>query len=454
VGVESPEPARGVSRRRMVAIALAVALVAAGAAGSVALIRSRRHVVSATSPPPSPQPSVSPEPVACTDGWHVERMPVVDGDSEDALVNVSAIATDDIWAVGVRYVTQTNDEPTQALFEHWDGRHWSIVPGADVGEDGARLSAIAMDSPTDGWAVGNYPATTNPSKGPLVEHWAGSRWSVVPAPPPARGETSSAPMGLVAVEAFAPTDVWVLGRYASIQAGRSVSRDVFEHWDGQSWTDVPWPFVATRVAPANALNVASSAIEGISGRDSTDIWAAGGVIIGSGEQGAANGALVVHWDGRSWLPAVAPIGKAPLTNVAGVSRTDVWGLRGGDFDVAFGGYGGFSAPEILHWDGRSWTVRFRLPYRTDGAKLDSIVAIDRHDAWAVGTDSGQPLIEHWDGKRWSVPPSANGAFPSISEFAWAPSVVTTKGGDVIVFSNEPLPAMPQNRLWFRCAGGA
>src|SRR5207247_9782145 len=102
--------------------------------------------------------------VAWTDGWHIERMPGVDGDYEDALVEVSANATDDIWAVGVRYVTQTNDEPTQALFEHWDGRHWSTVPGADVGEHGASLRAIAMDSPTDGWSVGHYPATAHPSK--------------------------------------------------------------------------------------------------------------------------------------------------------------------------------------------------------------------------------------------------------------------------------------------------
>ncbi len=375
-------------------------------------------------------------------------MPVVQGDYVDELVAMSAVATDDIWAAGVRFVTQhTNDEPTQALFEHWDGRQWTIVPSPDVGSDGAWLSAIDMTSPTDGWAVGRYAPVAPPSKGPLVEHWDGTRWSVVTGLPHVPGEPADAPLALFAVRAFSSTDVWVVGHYSPVESGESVSRDVFEHWDGHAWAVAPWPVFVT-----HGGGVVSRAIQGMSGRSSRDLWAAGGYLQGSGESGAAAGAVIEHWNGVSWSRVAPPDGPAPLTGLAEVSPNELWGLRGGDFNVAFGGYGGFSPPQILHWDGQSWSVSLELP--AHGPSLNAIVAVDHRDAWAVGVRSGQPLIEHWNGKSWSVPPNANGHLPELSVFAHSPSVDTTEHGDVIVFSNEALQASPQNRLWFRCGGGA
>ena len=43
------------------------------------------------------------------------------------LADVVAIASDDIWAS----VSTHAGRHTQALFEHWDGNNWSIVPPAD-----------------------------------------------------------------------------------------------------------------------------------------------------------------------------------------------------------------------------------------------------------------------------------------------------------------------------------
>lgn len=450
--IEDPKPARVPSRNTLVTVVSFVVVVTLIVVGSVVSNRSKlSHPVVAVLPSPSPSPSETPvapaTSVACTNGWHVEPMPVVEGDYVDELVAISALATDDVWAVGIRFVTQqTNDAPTQALFEHWDGRQWTIVPTADD-KDGARLTAIAMDSSNDGWAVGKYPDWAQPSKGPLVEHWDGTRWSVAAGLPRARGEQASEPLSLFAVRAFSPTDVWVVGRYSPVEQGESVSRDVFEHWDGHAWAVVPWPVVLSHY-----VDVVSSAMQGVSGRSSTDLWAAGGYLSGSGERGAAAGAVIEHWNGASWRRVMPPDGPAPLTNLAEVSPHELWGLRGGDFDVAFGGYGGFSPPQILHWDGQNWSVALQLS--GEDTKFVSIVALTRNDAWAVGTKSGQPLIEHWNGTSWSVPRNGNGHFAAPSLFAYPPSVDTTEPGDVVVLSSEPLQSSPQNRLWFRCGSGA
>src|SRR5437764_4157916 len=61
---------------------------------------------------------------------------------------IVAISSTDIWAVGANL----NSFPGQPLIEHWDGQHWRIVPGAPrtVGA----LSAVSAISATDVWAVG------------------------------------------------------------------------------------------------------------------------------------------------------------------------------------------------------------------------------------------------------------------------------------------------------------
>ena len=93
----------------------------------------------------------------------------------------------DVWAVGY-----TAGVFGQGLIQHWDGSRWSVVPGssASIGT----LNGVA-NSPTDAWAVGNG-----------IQHWDGARWKAVPG-------ATLAPIlcTFFGVAAVAANDVWAVG---------------------------------------------------------------------------------------------------------------------------------------------------------------------------------------------------------------------------------------------------
>jgi hypothetical protein len=135
---------------------------------------------------------------------------------------VSAVAPGDVWAVG------TSWQPP-AIAENWNGERWRAtkVPGRHGRESHNDLSAVSLDSPSDGWAVGywqgQYPAT-----GPLIEHWDGSGWSTVHGP---AHDSHGLPIGWNAVVSTSPTSAWAVGStYDNGEHG------VVGHWDGTAWT--------------------------------------------------------------------------------------------------------------------------------------------------------------------------------------------------------------------------
>jgi hypothetical protein len=77
---------------------------------------------------------------------------------------------------------------------------------------------------------------------PLIEHWNGTSWSVVPSPKLPKNSDLSA------VTAPASNNVWALG-----VAGGS-SDALVEHWDGTSWSIVPTPAGVNFIAGAAALS--------------------------------------------------------------------------------------------------------------------------------------------------------------------------------------------------------
>jgi len=79
----------------------------------------------------------------------------------NSLASISAVSANDIWAAGTSsytYYTGEGDANTTyyALFEHWDGSTWSIVPGANTAGTSAQGTpyGVAAVSTGDVWAVG------------------------------------------------------------------------------------------------------------------------------------------------------------------------------------------------------------------------------------------------------------------------------------------------------------
>lgn len=86
------------------------------------------------------------------------------------LVSMSAVATDDVWAVGVRGL--------HTLTMHWDGAAWSVV-GSPTPGGNADLGGVMAVGVDDVWAVGGYVDRQANAVRTLVEHWDGAGWTVV-----------------------------------------------------------------------------------------------------------------------------------------------------------------------------------------------------------------------------------------------------------------------------------
>lgn len=319
----------------------------------------------------TPAPEVSP----CQPGSVTQFFPPGPHDA-DILTAITAISGDDVWAVGEQINGARVDPGGQlALIEHWDGRSWTIVERADTGDGNSLLLGVSGTSANDIWAVGRIEATNSVATGPeapLIEHWDGLSWTIVPSPQPTDHEPDGA-IGLTAVAALAPDDAWAVGSYSIFAEGvASANRTLIEHWDGGSWTLVASPNVDDQ-----------SWLTGISAVFSSDVWAVGYSGVGFGELSKVR-PLVLHWDGRSWsIVHGATLGDEErflyLTSVAALSADDVWiAANKGDGILA-----------LLHWDGSGLaTVDISIQVR-------ALAARSAHDVWAVGSG-----MAHWDGTTW------------------------------------------------------
>lgn len=81
----------------------------------------------------------------------------------DDLYGVAALAVDDVWAVGARWIDGNTSRP---LVEHWDGHHWRVVRAAGTG----KLEDIVALSRGNVWAVGERKSRGKQL--PLILHYS------------------------------------------------------------------------------------------------------------------------------------------------------------------------------------------------------------------------------------------------------------------------------------------
>ena len=160
--------------------------------------------------------------------WSLVPSPNVEPEVDNGLAAVTAIASDDVWAVGTQQPTSLTAPHTLTL--HWDGTAWSIVPSANTSQTTANhLLAAAAVASDDVWATG---FTTSIA---LAEHWDGNSWTVVSTPLISGGSTPS----LVGAVALSSDSVWAVGEFFQTQQSRS--RTLTELWNGASWSVVSSP---------------------------------------------------------------------------------------------------------------------------------------------------------------------------------------------------------------------
>jgi Phosphoesterase family len=232
--------------------------------------------------------------------WSIDTVPQP-GAERDMLFGASASSPSDVWVVGTQEAPGGGFE---SLAEHWNGSSWTAVPTVDPGATENLLYSVVAVNADDAWAVGQQVGSTSPDQG-LVEHWDGTRWSVVPTPV----ETSGTTM-FNSVTAAGP-DVWAVGQVDSPENG---GRPLIEMYDGSSW----------KIAPlAASVGSVWTSLWGVAA-SSDGVWAVGSFVDPKTDN---NDPLLLHAvGGGAWSVVDGPAPGTGSNILGGVAAagSDIW----------------------------------------------------------------------------------------------------------------------------------
>ncbi len=283
--------------------------------------------------------------------WSVVSSPNV-GAGGNFLFGVAALSKSNIWAVG----DEASSGLQQTLIEHWNGTSWSVVSSPNIGSESNILQNVVAISANNIWAVGHYSGSM-PSYSTLIEHWNGTKWSIVSSPN--AGTTFNFLNGVTAASA---NNIWTVGSYAN---SSGVDQTLIEHWNGSKWKVVSSPNIGT----------GSNDLYGVVAVSKNNIWAVGAYPNGSG----FDQTLVEHWNGTSWSVVSSPnVGTRGnfLDAVAAVSANNIWAV--GEFNN-----NGVFQTLLEHWNGTSWSVVSSPNIGTSNNYLYGVAA-SKSNIWAVG----------------------------------------------------------------------
>jgi hypothetical protein len=145
------------------------------------------------------------------------------------LTSITAVSASDIWAVG----EFTNTSFTNSAYaEYYNGSSWTvyILPQPAVsGPSSPVLHGVTAVASNDVWAVGENEEVPGLGITTLIEHWNGSAWSIISSPTP-----GAYPI-LNAVAARSSTDVYAVGSNEP-SANGGVQQGMILRWNGSTWS--------------------------------------------------------------------------------------------------------------------------------------------------------------------------------------------------------------------------
>jgi hypothetical protein len=304
------------------------------------------------------------------------------GRQANSLSSVAAAADNDVWAVGWAYNAQLNAYRT--LIEHWNGTRWSLVRSPNATSGYNLLNGVAVIAANDVWTVGQ--AWNGSTYNTLVEHWNGVAWSIIPSP----NVTGNSNV-LEAISVVSANNIWAVGFSTD---SNFINNTLTLHWDGTSWSIVPSP------------SLDSDILFAVDALASNDVWAGGRTKPGGyGEDRT----LTMHWDGSNWSIVPSPNDSSndnDLFGVAAVASNDVWAV----------GNAGSLKTLAIHWNGASWSVVPTPVFDPNATNqvLVGIVALSSTNIWTAGQyivplqgSAQHTLTEDWDGLNWNFVPSPN-----------------------------------------------
>ncbi len=308
--------------------------------------------------------------------WDESGHPSASGRVQMFRASVSP-AVDDSWAIGYSWDVVGGALEFRTLAQHWNGFSWTTVPTPDVETAPAKdlIYDAAAAGPDDIWAAGiSATAPGNPASKPLVLHWDGTSWSIVPLP-------ASPPGASLSAIAADKDTVWAMGEKRNFQSGYW-QPFVLRRQDG-SWSEVPLLGESLKPGPT-----------GCKLADDGTLWRVdpGGIAIGRNGVAYVSGTctssagdramLAVH-RGRRWRSAFDPTTLSTTSQLRDVVAEPGGRVR------AVGGVG--VEPLVLRGAGRTF-VRELAPTVGRGTSLNSITPGPPY--YAVGTSTGTDAWAH------------------------------------------------------------
>lgn len=333
------------------------------------------------------------------------------------------------WVVGYRSYAGHPGEPFSPLIESWDGTSWQ-VDKTPVLRGPAWLNGVVAVAADDVWAVGArwVPFRAGWMKRPpwlvrrpgvirtLIEHWDGSSWRVVPSPnigPATLVRTrfgkrvAASENQLLGIAAIAANDIWVVGKNAFPRRTSYGSKRYFdvyrvstlvEHWDGMRWTVGPRPRRLGWSFPRSVPVLRSSELFlRWTGLGFTDVAAAPtGDLFAVAVLGTTGS--VRRFSGSSWHPL--PLHRPPPLQpylprtVTTVGDDNPWSMG---YLSNVGSPSNLPLDAAARWDGSQWRLA-QLP--TKGT-IQASAATSQNDVWVGGTlvpltgSSSQPSMLHY-----------------------------------------------------------
>lgn len=276
--------------------------------------------------------------------WSIVKSPR--GDAQD-LFGVSCPTPADCMAVGLNGF-QTAGQGGSVLAERWNGSTWSVVK-APTPAAGGSLAAVSCVSASDCTAVGQSVLASDlvPFRSRvIVEHWNGSKWSLVPTPAVGGGP------GL--------TGVSCVSKSCTAVGRREHGAVLVERSDGSTWSVVKTPAFS-----------GGGELDAVSCISSSDCTAVGRLYDGP--------VLAERWNGSRWTIMRTPKvdGDSGLTAVSCPSRSDCTAVGASGLNSEH------TSVLVEHWNGASWSV-VSAPTVAAGTELYGVSCRSRSVCEAVG----------------------------------------------------------------------
>jgi hypothetical protein len=356
------------SRRPLIALLAASLLIALSAAlfgvfGSQ-LRQSKRLAVAATS---------TPTPAACASSALSASLP-----ANSRILDISMTSARDGWAVGQMWDQSQQATPPSPLMFRFQNCRWMPVSDlSDITGPATELFSVAMDSPTDGWAVGTYDKDTPYVQANgitahewigiklLVLHYASGQWR--PMDVPAGGNALSAQVAVISAG-----EGWMLvygGKSHTDPYTPSYAYHLFHYLDG-SWNSVPLTFDASGTLEFSDVAAAAPG----------ECW-----VVGLDATGRDHFAVAHYANGKWQTWSSEQIGAGAygiLDHIALTGPDDAWVVGRSFYPFVRGqNYG----PFISRFTGTGW-VKQELPATQDQQLVDvsmtDIAMLSPAEGWA------------------------------------------------------------------------